>query len=196
MAEPWERLRFESSKAYAAFCAYRDLGPDRSIVKAAEGTESSPKVRQFKKWSSRNRWVSRAEAYDDEMDRQLRARNEKARKEMADRHAKMAVLGQGTVLDAFRRIKAEDLTPSQAVRWLETLVKIERLSRGEPTEIQKSEHAGTLDIAARYRAMTPDERRIEMIRIFREELGKKEEEAEALVNQVIGAKLVGPSPGP
>jgi hypothetical protein len=130
------------------------------------------------------------------MDRQLRARNEKARKEMADRHAKMAVLGQGTVLDAFRRIKAEDLTPSQAVRWLETLVKIERLSRGEPTEIQKSEHAGTLDIAARYRAMTPDERRIEMIRIFREELGKKEEEAEALVNQVIGAKPVGPSPGP
>ena len=35
-AELWERLPQESMKAYAAFCAYRDLGPDRSMAKAGE----------------------------------------------------------------------------------------------------------------------------------------------------------------
>ena len=131
-----------------------------------------------------------------DFDRRRRAKLENERQEMAERHAKLAVLGQGTVLEAFRRIKAEDLSASEAVRWLDTLVKIERLSRGEPTEIGKSEHTGTLDIEAKYHAMSADERRIEMIRILHEELGKKEEEAEALVNQIIGSKPNGSSPRP
>jgi hypothetical protein len=185
MAESWERLRFESSKAYAAFCAYRDLGPDRSIVKAAGEPETSPKVRQFKKWSSRNRWVQRAQAYEDEMDRQLRARSEKARKEMAERHAKMAVLGQGIVVEAFRRIKPEDLTPSQAVQWFDTLVKIERLSRGEPTDIQKAEHSGPGGGPMEFANMTDDERRAEMVRCLKE-MGRTDELASTIAGQFMG----------
>jgi hypothetical protein len=34
--ESWERLTGESSAAYAAFCAYRDYGPDRNIRRAVE----------------------------------------------------------------------------------------------------------------------------------------------------------------
>lgn len=34
MAEIWERQKNESSKAYAAFCIYRDLGTERSLDKA------------------------------------------------------------------------------------------------------------------------------------------------------------------
>jgi hypothetical protein len=34
--ESWERLSGESSAAFAAFCAYRDYGPDRNIRKAVE----------------------------------------------------------------------------------------------------------------------------------------------------------------
>lgn len=187
MRELWERLTRESTKAYAHFVLYRDMGPERSLRKMLSDARTTSKLRQLQVWSSRWRWVERVQAYDDELDRQLRAKNEQARKEMADRHAKMAVLGQGTVLEAFRRIKPENLTASQAVQWFDTLVKIERLSRGEPTEIQKSEHAGTLDIAARYRQMTPEERRAEIARIFREELGKKQEDAEALADQIAGA---------
>jgi hypothetical protein len=185
MAELWERLKYESSKAYAAFCVYRDMGPDRSIVKAAEEPGTSPKVRQFKKWSSRNRWVQRAQAYDDEMERQLRARSEKARKEMAERHAKLAVLGQGTVLEAFRRIKAEDLTAGEAVRWLDTLVKIERLSRGEPTDIQKAEHSGPGGGPMEFANMTDDGRRAEMIRCLKE-MGRTDEQASAIAGQLMG----------
>jgi hypothetical protein len=35
--ESWERLPGESGLAYAAFCAFRDYGPERNIRKAVEG---------------------------------------------------------------------------------------------------------------------------------------------------------------
>jgi hypothetical protein len=37
--ESWERLPKESGAAYAAFCAYRDYGPDRNIRRALEAAE-------------------------------------------------------------------------------------------------------------------------------------------------------------
>jgi hypothetical protein len=35
--ESWERLPGETGRAYAAFCAFRDLGFERNIRKAVEG---------------------------------------------------------------------------------------------------------------------------------------------------------------
>jgi hypothetical protein len=34
--ESWERLTGESGTAYAAFCAFRDYGPERNIRRAVE----------------------------------------------------------------------------------------------------------------------------------------------------------------
>jgi hypothetical protein len=142
MGEPWERQKRERSKAYEHFCGYRDMGPERSLAKMTGIGNASVSRRQLERWSSEHRWVERAAAYDADFDRRRRAKLEKERQEMADRHSKLAVLGQGTVLEALRRIKPEDLTPSQAVQWLDTLAKLERLSRGEATDIRKSEHSG------------------------------------------------------
>jgi hypothetical protein len=36
--ESWERIKGESGAAYAAFCAYRDYGPERNIRKAVEAS--------------------------------------------------------------------------------------------------------------------------------------------------------------
>jgi hypothetical protein len=68
---PWIRRSGESSPAYEAFLAYRDLGRDRSIDRAAlalkgglspgDGRPSSGRLRG---WSSRWRWVERARAWD------------------------------------------------------------------------------------------------------------------------------------
>jgi hypothetical protein len=38
--ESWERLTGESGAAYAAFCSYRDYGPDRNIRRAVEAALS------------------------------------------------------------------------------------------------------------------------------------------------------------
>lgn len=63
MAQPWDPLPKETAKAYAAFCAYRDLGGTlRSHARViSEGKGSNKEVGQ---WSSRHNWVSRARAWD------------------------------------------------------------------------------------------------------------------------------------
>ncbi|MDR1574967.1 MAG: hypothetical protein LBS37_03085 [Treponema sp.] len=88
----WEKLPGESGAAYAAFCAYRDYGPERNIRKAVEGhfrkaevpAEFSPaaktprnspdatiarKYRMWLSWSMQFKWVKRAEDYDRYLDR-------------------------------------------------------------------------------------------------------------------------------
>ena len=50
--ESWIKLSGETSLAYAAFCAFRDLGAERSIRKAVETTEKDES-----KWDKRyNVW--------------------------------------------------------------------------------------------------------------------------------------------
>jgi hypothetical protein len=190
----WDRQPGESSKAYSHFCLYRDMGPDRSLRKVPTLSECRAVVGQLWRWSSKWRWVQRCEKYDDYLEYQDRLRQEKERRQMRDRHAKMAVLAQNIAVEGLKNLLAkvqdgeQGVAPADLTRLLDTGVRVERLSRGEPTEIEKSEHTGSLDIEARYRTMTPEERRAELVRIFRDELGKTEEEAEDLADGITEAK--------
>lgn len=68
---PWDRQPGESDKAFAAFCAYRDLGPDRTHEKTREKLgKNSGYLRVLEAWSGRFRWMDRAAAFDAELDRQ------------------------------------------------------------------------------------------------------------------------------
>ncbi len=80
--QPWDKHPDESSRAYAAFVAYRDLGPERSIDKAhraqwsanpQNGGKTAPKTapRHWTKWSSDYRWVERTALYDQFVDAQV-----------------------------------------------------------------------------------------------------------------------------
>jgi hypothetical protein len=67
--ESWERLAGESGAAYAAFCAFRDLGPERNIRKAvdvavADEGKRGGRYRIFRNWCSQFRWWERAGDYD------------------------------------------------------------------------------------------------------------------------------------
>ena len=65
---PWEIREGESSKAYAAFCAYLELGPKRSIDaahRASKGDQEDIKGRSWwLRWSTEYDWVARATSYD------------------------------------------------------------------------------------------------------------------------------------
>jgi hypothetical protein len=85
----WYKQPGEGAAQYAAFCLYRDAGPDRGIarVAAAAVASKSPRshhqrrylthprpevylrsiVRCWKRWSSRFSWPRRAQAYDDHL---------------------------------------------------------------------------------------------------------------------------------
>jgi hypothetical protein len=62
---------------------------------------------------------------------------------LVNRHAKIAVLSQNLVVKGIEELVTEveqgkrDLSASDASRLLDVAVKIERLSRGEPTEISE-----------------------------------------------------------
>jgi len=95
------------------------------------------------------------------LQRQDRLRQEKERKDMVSRHAKIAVLSQNLVVKGIEKLVTDveqgkrDLTASDASRLLDVAVRIERLSRGEPTEISElggsDEHPVRVNIEDRAR---------------------------------------------
>jgi len=141
MSEVWDRLTGESSKAYYAFCIYRDLGRDRSherVTQAYRKTASkNPKFnrpQQIHIWSIKYNWVSRVTAYDDYIEKKKREQNEKAILEMNKTHADVSMLMIAKVEAKVKSIDPETLTPADAAKWLDIASKLERVSRGEPSD--------------------------------------------------------------
>jgi len=142
MAEPWERQPGETSKAYAAFCIYRDLGLERTLNNVRKKFAENGKrisVKFLGRWSSKYNWVARCEAYDDYLERKKREEKEAAILKMAERHAKLAMAFQQKIAQRLQEVDPLELSPSDMVKWLDVATKLERLSRGEPTEIGKQE---------------------------------------------------------
>ena len=134
----WERLPGESAKAYEAFCKYRDMPPgERSLREVAQRLGKSETL--ISRWSSKYRWVARVQAWDGEVDRKAREAHLRTVKEMRERHARLAVAFQQKVAQRIQMIDPDELTPQELARWLEIATKLERLSRGEPTEIGRHE---------------------------------------------------------
>ena len=61
--QPWERQKFETRKAFDAFCIYRDLGGTRTLAVTAKTLGKSETW--IEGWSARWGWVERSHAYDD-----------------------------------------------------------------------------------------------------------------------------------
>ena len=123
---------------------YRDMGPMRSLRQMASVPACTSVVRQLNRWSSKCRWVERCQAYDDYLEHQRRLQQEKERREMNDRHAKIAILGQNVAVKGIENLLAkvqtgqQDLGPSELARLVDVSVKVERLARGESTDIHES----------------------------------------------------------
>lgn len=148
---PWSPQEGETSTAYAAFIAYRDLGPRRTMRAAAakfypddfESPEDvdpkSGKVRNFERWSSRWRWVARCEEWDTFLQKQADADEVQAVKDMRARHVNMMTVMQSKAVQYLNTITEEDLrrmTPDTAMRMLDLAIKNERLARNVPDTIQ------------------------------------------------------------
>lgn len=166
--QPWDRITHESPRAYENFCAYRDAGPQRSLRKLVADGKATVKLRRLEYWSSRWNWFERAAEYDAYLDRQARFTREKDRLAMLDRHARLAMLGQSLALDTLRKRLQEaqedptkTLSMADVTRLLDISVRVERLSRGQPTEI--SELGGAADRPLRMRVEETARRAIENV---------------------------------
>lgn len=148
----WGPLPDETARSYLAFARYRDLGPLRTLRRAAgvfyspTGTETAPseaQLRQFKTWSGAGHWVARAEAWDLHLDEVSRVRQVEDVKAMNDRQARIGrnlqVQGGITITgDGEERLPAT-LSVPQALKALELGAKLERTARGEPDTITRRE---------------------------------------------------------
>jgi hypothetical protein len=127
---PWDRQPKESDRAYSYFAIYRDMGRTRTVAKVA--TEVHKSRDYLHKLASQWRWVHRARAFDTEQDRLYGELLGERRKDMAERHARIAAALQGKIVARLQSLDAQKLTPSDIARWLEVATRVERLALGLP----------------------------------------------------------------
>jgi len=146
--ELWERQDGESAQAFQAFAAYRDMGAERSLAKAAQKLGKSKAL--MERWSVRWRWVMRADAWDSELDRQSRRELEKGITGMRKNHVNIAKAMLVKALKALQKIPEDAMTPKDVASMVDVAAKLERISRGEATERTESrtELAGGLKVNA------------------------------------------------
>lgn len=143
----WHRLPGEDEKAFAAFQVYltegnRNKRETYAVMRRREGKaplENRPKSGAIENWSQVFRWKERVLAHDDHMANVATQKREDQVRQMVDRHALIAEQFQKKVIERLRTIDASALQPNAVARWFETAVKVERLSRGEPTENVKTD---------------------------------------------------------
>lgn len=131
---PWERQPKESSKAYAAFCAYRDLGARRSIPKLYRDSTDYGSIQNLKQLCAAHDWVERAQVYDDFLNAEKRAAQEEELRKMAERQAQEAEIIQRKVVQAIVAKGVDEITAAECAKLFDVAVKVERLARGAPTE--------------------------------------------------------------
>ena len=147
--EIWDRLPGEPGPAYDKFCRYRDMkytGTDGSKLDGIQRPYRRRNLRGLaeemgiKRWmnlgdlSAKYKWVERCEAYDAEIERQIREQQEQAILKMNKDHADLAAQMVRKAAKRLLTIPEEELSAADIVRLVDVGVKIERLSRGESTE--------------------------------------------------------------
>ncbi len=135
----------EGGKHRHAFECYWRLGPERSVEKlhaALDADGAAPSLRTLYAWSSRYRWQDRLA----DLERDARQAEDEARiaaiREMQERQAREALLLQQRGTEWLAGMDNERATPEAAIRAVVEGARLERLVRGEPTEVQEVRHDG------------------------------------------------------
>ena len=137
---PWEQQPGEGVKAFEAFNTYMLMGTERSLDKVAYELNKSRGL--MAKWSGTWKWVERAAAWDIEQENNARKDQIKEIKEMRKRHAKLATQMLAKVTKRMLKMPEEELTPQDVKAWVETASKLERLSRGDTSEVIEERDGG------------------------------------------------------
>lgn len=143
--KPWERQKGESEKAYEAFAAYRDMGPERTVAAVVERLQKSRSL--LDRWKERWDWKERARAYDNELEKEARAKAVKDRRAMTERHIGIAMQLQKKALEALGSLSVEDMSPKDIKEYIKMATDLERLNRTLEEESQKASEGGPAQLA-------------------------------------------------
>ncbi len=145
---PWDRVEEEGTKAFEAFCAYRDMGPKRGIrrVAAVLGRPDTYKA-VLERWSVKYGWVKRSQAWDDFQDKKAQEAAITQIEEMKKRHVQQSVALQTKALQRLQSLDPRELTATNVLGYIAEAIKIERMARGEPETIMEERRRLTNDDA-------------------------------------------------
>ena len=150
MTKIWDQRIDESSKAFEAFCTYRDMGTGRSLRKLSRMTNCH--LSTLGEHSKKYDWQSRVVAWDTHLD-QISQHNQAAElKEMKRRQIELAIRAQETAAKGLELFLAE-LTknpkaickPEGLARLLDSGCRLERLNRDEPEQSLEISHHQDFD---------------------------------------------------
>lgn len=153
--EPWERQLNESTQAFEAFAAYRDMGASRSLAKVSRQVCKSKAL--MERWSVDHDWVKRVAAWDAEKDRVARETTLNDIIEMRKRHAAIAKKMMDTADSALNNIKPDEVSTNEIARLVEIASKLERISRGDAGDVIEERDGG--DAVPHVQIYIPDNNR-------------------------------------
>jgi len=142
--ESWERLTGETSSAFAAFCTYRDFGPERNIRKAVDSLEKDMAVRAkryrvWRNWSTAYRWRERAADFDRYMEKLKQTELRKTIEAQGEQHRAVTGKMLEVVSKKLDLMDPADLTQGNVTEWVETAIKAEREAAGLVTSSGRPE---------------------------------------------------------
>jgi hypothetical protein len=167
----WEQHPEESSKAFAAFASYRNLpantrsidaawrrvrsteldahDPQQFLELKALPTTRAPKT--WRDWSARFGWVSRAAAWDAELDRQARQRLVADHKAMLEKHRTLGAGLLAKAAEALTSMAASELEPRDVIGAIRVGVTVERQAFEIPEVHQhqvqvEQRHSGAIQV--------------------------------------------------
>jgi len=148
---------------------------------------TTSELNSWNRWCTVWSWVARANAWQDELDRIAREEEIEAVREMRKRHIEIAQEIQKKARERLAELTGDKLSPKDVLTYLVEAVKMERVARGEPeyvtrTEAEVSTKGGPLipyEIIRVYEEITEATMRIE-------EEKEEEEILEAIVEDSDG----------
>jgi len=142
--ESWERINGETSKAYDAFCVYRDLGAERTIRMAVEAkekdkTKQEGRYRTWRNYSMQFRWRERAADYDKYLEKLKQTELRKTIELQGEKHREVTGKMLDVVYKKLDTMNPEELTQNNVTEWVQTAIKTERDAAGLVTTSWKPE---------------------------------------------------------
>lgn len=138
--KPWERLPNETPEAFEAFKEYRDMGAERSVAKVGEKLGKNTSL--MERWSAKNDWVKRAQAWDDEIEREASKNLLKEIGKMRARQRKQSLKMQVKGLELLNDIKPGDAKLSEIVSLMKLGMEQERICMGDVGEVIEERNGG------------------------------------------------------
>jgi hypothetical protein len=153
----------ETPRAAAAFAEYAAMGPGRTLEglcekRAQSAPKASHRLATFKGWSAKYHWQERVKEYDrvviDRAAEERRKQLNEAIEAMNERHIDIALNLQLKLIQRLDELmEAENFGAAAWVSAMRLATDLERLARGEPTQITSSEYSGPGGEAIGFRAV-------------------------------------------